>query len=772
MGSGIAVLTPAANGTPVAFGTYPQNLLDAGGLVRKLVLLDDDSLWVAAQRGGVVRFVRETGGDQWVTPTGGFTSFRFPANGPDDSEDVRSMCVWEDGTGGVRVLAGTGLDGTKDGTPYLLDPDAAQPLLDSFTLNGEIWAMDAVDGLYVDPGTQEPRVTVVVGTACDGIYRYDFPLSATSIPASTASIGSQAGFVRDVVIDPDTTRARAFTAHHNLGIGMVSLANGGLTVLQPAQVLDPSATPTYALDLDFDEQHEILAVAAGPFFGAEFQYGGESRIPVPCTAFDQAESDSASGTYVFDVSNDQFTQLFFEQGDQVEWKDDNFPRVYAVGLRVEDTENFALDLAAVTGLHSIICQFQGGTWTRTEVDDTYGHDQGMLLITTDEVLFQEDAIYTAAEFALAVSDRAGASPPPMFPPAEIVQAKPVNALAGFPEPDARVFGSGTDGVIFFDTSGANRLDPQQGAGIYRKDGRGYGIGTTTGLGIATLPPLEIPRWLIIVNPMDQTAVPANSTGSLQLIRVDDATSPGDPDVKQVLRWYHRQGGGSLPPLLPNASLYRVAVRTISNLEQAWYVSFGPLRATINETTQQTIYEGERGSGLLTLRVRAELNQQTGGVDHSIEAMSRIRVIEPGPEDPDAEDPMIVTYDAGRGYVYLALGTEGLAVFDVSGDPYTPQFDEMTDFRRFNPDPVPVGQVIDTFYHCLPGPGNSLVLSGFYSGLLHISDYQNIEQSDVTIYRTRYQSIGLSPDTTDPTRSTFYVADGYAGTVRVQIPSTP
>ncbi len=123
-------------------------------------------------------------------------------------------------------------------------------------------------------------------------------------------------------------------------------------------------------------------------------------------------------------------------------------------------------------------------------------------------------------------------------------------------------------------------------------------------------------------------------------------------------------------------------------------------------------------------------------------------------------------------VYVALSTEGVAVFDVSGYPEQPLFNPAADYRRFNPDPFPHNGSVDTFYQCIAGPGDSLLVSGLYSGVFHIADYHNIVASDVRIYRTRYQPIGMATDPSDPTRSSFFVADGRGGALRIQLPTTP
>jgi hypothetical protein len=162
VGSAVVVLqSDPANGNLSHFGAAATARIDVSGLVRNIALIDD-TVYVAANRAGLVRLARS--GNVWAE------DFRYalPANGQHDSEQAFCVKAWSYTVGqdsGTRVLVGT-CDELGQGALYLFDPEAGSPKLAVATGLGEVWTIAVAEGLVAG------KVTVLVGTAC----RSDGPL--------------------------------------------------------------------------------------------------------------------------------------------------------------------------------------------------------------------------------------------------------------------------------------------------------------------------------------------------------------------------------------------------------------------------------------------------------------------------------------------------------------------------------------------------------------------------------------------------------------------
>ena len=739
-GSAVVVLeSDPLDGDLNFFGPLSGARIDVGGLVRELALVGDD-LYVAAKRAGLVRLVRT--GNTWSE------DFRFalPTNGANDQEQAFSLATWEytvpSGGGsvsGVRVLVGTS-DELGGGKLYLIDPNASSPVLDVLTTTGEVWTIAAAEGFVAD------KFTVLVGTACNGIGRFEFDLDAAAIPSVSGPAVLSSFFVRDIELEAQGSgNGRAFVALNRAGEAILSLNGGGMSLaagpVQP-KLGSPTLTPiTYCNGLSYDPVWKRLAVVLGPWFREEKQFGSDERIPIPCTLVPEIDAIDR-GVVVYSA----VTNSLVEQVWDVTTVESIAKPIPAIEVRVRSgtSSSYFLDLAGGDGgTHSFLAEVDGqGNWTLDRAEEALDQRLLVSLVTTDEVLVQQAALYGANEYSLSAYERTIGLAPPLLVPAAVVVAEPANTITGFPEPHARLYTTGFSGIRIYDASGPNRLAPIPGPSLIPSEGdRGLASRATYGLSPDFI---TTPRWLVKAS-FGESDVGLN-TGSLQLYDVGLATTGDDPQVRRVSSWLHR---GDFPAgfALPNASLRDLAIRPAGN-QQYWYVSYGPKPAS-SEAGQS--FAAETHIGLLTLRIRLLPNDRI-----VIELVDR----EPIVVAEQGNAPWRVTYDSARSRIYLALASQGVACFDASNAGNPSLLWHRDDF---------VGPTdIATCYQVLPGPGDSLVVSYLDRGLLVIEDYAD-PSSDAVFHTTRFQAISIAKDPDDTSGSSFYVGDARAGLVRVTLP---
>lgn len=739
-GSAVVVLeSDPVDGDLNPFGPLSGARIDVGGLVRELALAGDD-LYVAANRAGLVRLVRT--GDTWAE------DFRFalPANGANDQEQAFSLAAWEytvpSGGGsvsGVRVLVGTSNE-LGGGNLYLIDPNASSPVLDVRSTMGEVWTVAASEGFVTD------KVTALTGTACNGVLRFELDLDATTIPSPSGSAVLASYFVRDIELEAEGSgNGRAFVALNRAGVAILDLDGGGMSLaagpVQP-QLGSPTLTPTtYCNGLSYDPVWKRLAVALGPYFREEKQYGSEDRIPVPCTLVPERDTDDR-GVVVYSAA----TNALIEQVWDVTTVESIAKSIPAIAVRVRSgtSSTYFLDLAGGDGgTHTISAEADGqGNWTLDRAEEALDQRLLVSLVTTDEVLVQQSALYGANEYSLSAYERTVGLAPPLFVPASVVVAEPANTITAFPEPHARLYTTGFSGIRIYDASGPNRLAPIPGAALIPSEGdRGLASRVTYGLSEDFL---TTPRWLVKASYGESDV--GLHTGSLQLYDVGLATTGDDPQVRRVSSWLHR---GEFPAgvALPNAALRDLAIRPAGN-QQYWYVSYGPKPAS-SEAGQS--FSAETHIGLLTLLVSLLPNNRI-----LIELVDRAPIV----VADEGNAPWRVTYDAARSRIYVALASQGVACFDASVARNPSLLWHRDDF---------VGPTeIATCYQVLPGPGDSLVVSYLDRGLLVIEDHAD-PYSDAVFHTTRFQAIGIAKDPEDTSGSSFYVGDARAGLVRVTLP---
>jgi hypothetical protein len=745
-GSAVVVLqSDAQNGNLSLFGAAPLARVDLGGMVRELALIGDD-VYAAANRAGLVRLTRS--GTTWNE------NFRFalPQNGTNDAEQAFCLAAWPytnaEGPG-VRVLVDT-CDEVGGGQLYLIDPNDPSPIKDVQANLGEVWSIAVSSGFV--PG----KLTVLVGTACEEIKRFELDPDADQLPdllGPTIPTWGNGYFVRDIELESQGGgTGRAFVALNRDGLAILRLDGGGLQLATgpykpelgtPGSPVTP--TVTYCNGLSYDPVGQRLAVVLGPWFRGEKQYGSEARKPIPCIPTPEVKP-TEEGLLVLQVSTDAFVERA--------WHVDSASATGGpiggdeVRIRAPTTTTFFADVAGGdNGAHTYQLEVIGGLWSLKRAIEDLDQDFLVSLVNTDEVLVQDDTLYAANEFSLTAFDRSLSPLPSLLIPDSVLPAEPVNTLAGFPAPGARIYSRGHDGVTIFNSDGPQRLSPLLGAALLPSGGdRGLTVRTTYGNPkIIGLDGVIYPRWLLRPNLGESDL--GNATGSIELYDVGLAVTGNDPAIQRRASWVHR-GEFPVGVQLPNASLSDVAVRPATATVQYWYVSYGPKRPS---TEAGTTYAGNDHMGLLTLKAITIFPSNRV----SLELVSRTNITLAPPEDW----PWRVTYDAARQRIYVALASEGIACFDAS----SPGNPVLLWHRQFVP-----STEISTCYQVIPGPLDSLVASYLDRGLLVIEDFDD-SNSPAKFYSTRFQAIGVTADPADSTGASFFVGDGRGGLVRVTLP---
>lgn len=606
---------------------------------------------------------------------------------------------------------------------------------------------------------------MLVGTACAGVHRYDLDLNAAAFPApSTPSPTPLLGkFVRAIEIEDRAGPSdRVFFALNADGLGMYEFDATSFTALVPEfrPDLNGNGIPDVQLwnSLSFDDSSKRLIAGLGPAFAVEKQFGSPSREPLSCIAPDPKPEDGGVAAFsvaAFSVAANSF--LLEASNTVFGGVTDRKQPTAALQFRPVSATEYYIDAAAggdgVWSYHATADVL--GAWSIVRAGIGHELNQSVSLTTTDEVLFLDDHLYVSNEDALSSYDRTGPTPASMLLPGSILKEESTNTLTGFSGPEARLYSSGFGALRVYDLDPSAAV-PVPGPVPIELDGGGRAFATRANLGAPLLhnPVTGVtgPRWLARVFYTLENSMGASlGTGGIRVIHVGTATNGDDPQVQTVTEWLHRGPWPGTSQLLPNASPRDVAFSGVGN-GQYWYVSYGPQPATVIPGTGGTgFYPAETGIGLLTLQVNANPGRPV-----SLQVVDREHIV----TSVDDTDPWRVTYDPVRQAVYVACSSQGFAVFDASN-----RADPSLIYHR---DLFSAPGEVATAYQIQRGPGDQLVISYLDRGLLVIDDWDD-PQSSSTLYSTRFQAIGLVPDTSDPSGTSFFVADGRAGALRVTLP---
>jgi hypothetical protein len=184
--------------------------------------------------------------------------------------------------------------------------------------------------------------TVLIGTACDKLYRFDIDSPYTAFGTPTADV-SGLGFLRDIVIHrAGTGDDRAYVAAWSSGVfgfdvtGTALSSLSGSWPLRPGLYLQPGVVhPTDSVSLTLEPTTARLAIGLSGAYYGELQYGGDCEKLVACTRSLGAPDHGKAEVQVWDVSAASSPQ---HEVSYSEIDDINMKGVMGVGIRIVERQ--------------------------------------------------------------------------------------------------------------------------------------------------------------------------------------------------------------------------------------------------------------------------------------------------------------------------------------------------------------------------------------------------------------------------------------------------
>jgi hypothetical protein len=598
-----------------------------------------DKIFVAAGKAGILRFSRTP--SIGTDPDYGVQPFQQP-------NDLAYVLDVVDIAGVRFIVLGTRTILDTSGAVYVLEEVSGPATLRGWQILGA-----PVLGIAASYNAASGNVMLLVGTACQGLRRYDFsttgqsptwpPIGAGSLGQPTAQYPNLSScpnppcgpIWRDIAID--AINQRAYVSAFKDGLFAFDLTTG-LSVVSGWPYLQPN---TYVHRLDFEPVGGYLVATLGPAYSKERQHLGICEKPVPCYSSDPLDDAdaSASGLRLFQPMTSGAQPVGEWSGAVVK----DF-LVRDVAIRRVSSTSYRFYLASGTrGFEIVTGANTGGGWT-LQLAGAYGDSDADKVApgSMDDLVFNADrsVLYGGTEGKLVAFDTTVG----MGLLLDDVTDVESSAGAVFVEHVLHggyelVLGKGQDFVSVFDA--ATRLNPVFTHSI---DAKGRGLlfqVVNNGLNPSGDP------WVYWVNynlDVDLAGTPWDTNGTVRAVRL---TGPAPcASGCEMARWLDT----SSQPYPPGGPLLRrldgIAVRGDLSGEHAIYVNFSPRDSSYPNL------------GLLILK--AVWNPVRRLADVSLEA-----VVVAQTNVPTAPAGG-VTWDASANRVYAAYGCNGIAMYELSG----------------------------------------------------------------------------------------------------------
>lgn len=621
------------------------------------------------------------------------------------------------------------------------------PLPQPLVVEAESYLAGGVTAITVTLGARPGHATILVGTECSGLLRFDVPIAAfgtrQAVPpylsqptANWSPVGAHGAgpFVRAVTIDDVPAQppgfTRAFVATQSDGVHAIDLLPDGsyAPVVGAGWPLHPGGI-SYAHGLALDKHDDRLAVANGPRFDDEWNWWGDCEFPWPCDGALPLEP-TAPGLRIYEQIA---TNSPIEVG--------HLPVLYGspgllttapvdVAMRKVGPDELRFCLASeYLGTHvARATRPPGGIgpWTLMATGG-FDHEDGVPVGSMYDALVRPGvAVYTANGVTFsAFPTNAG----PALSAAPSAVTPGCISLAFDTTTTPRIFGARKiDGIVVYDVSGSFATAPKY-LGMIATFGKPNGARVAPGLSGPNVP------WLLVPNTLT-FGYPQPAPGSLFVFDV----SAADPaSAIQVASWID-----SVPRTYAD-----VAYRRTGPDEMIVWMNYAPHAF------------GDPTFGLVTIRLKRDTISGTTTASF----VSRVAVSNPGPSAL-GEPAGRVEYDPTNQRLYVAYGCNGVVMFDVS-DPTAPtvlgsivlpgRTALTVRVAPWNPKQLVVALI---------GYGNDEGL-----GLLDVTDGPSMSHPGaLQVFDTSFQcqSIDFPPDAA--TERTVYFTDGRGGVYLARVPS--
>jgi len=313
-GGSVVLLDLTTASTPTQWLGVADPVLNTGGIVWDIEARGDGAgklsqVWCAAGSAGLVRFTRDTLTNAFLQDI----AFRTVGN-------ATCLALFQVGTK-VYAFVGTN-DSRTRGRVHLVDPDpsaGARPrILDTWEV-GQFFTSSApviggpVYSLAATTALSATNVTLLVGTACQGVFRFDIATSSLSFGSTapvkwTPTSGARI-FARDIVIDTEGS-GRGYVAANRNGVYALNLSGGLLaedtSTGWPLQPVTSALTYSIGVALKKGLANPVtgtrLVIALGPSFVGEHGHHGDCVKQSPCDCDgSMTDCDIESAIWAVDV---------------------------------------------------------------------------------------------------------------------------------------------------------------------------------------------------------------------------------------------------------------------------------------------------------------------------------------------------------------------------------------------------------------------------------------------------------------------------------------
>ena len=592
--------------------------------------------------------------------------------------DVSSLC------GGLFteqriIFAGTN-DDDSAGQLRVLRHVQGQGLEDISSIpfaTGPVYSLALRDDLLTD------TVTLLVGTACSGVLRFDFTFQEL-VCADTASpvniqgalsdswngnVASGPIHCRDILVHSHASGVFAFVAANHDGVFRLRLDQTQKTIIEltgtgwPIQS-DPLAYKALALSPDETQ----LVVGTGTLLRTERQVLGVCSVPVDCSGEpSRTPGLSQTGIQIHALSGSTFGDTVNEVTNAALYS----LNVLDIATRGPATGGDYFIDAATDNKGYRLLRYDS-QFVKTRTDGTWGKANGVMLSTADDGVFGQitplaggqpvDVLYVLTETGLASMDLSSG---PLPAPASVIDA-PQTVLAGGltgTAPDFLLTG-GDGGVSLYNLS--DPLNPTQVPGLL-----GAGMGGIPGEKhrnvrvVSGIPSVSATPWAYILFHRGDAN---EQTGGFSIWDLGPVTSGSPPNLNQALLLGTYQESDPQPPDCLSESAKAVgdvAVRSLANGNHAVYVPYGPRPGGVVHPSCPPV-PSNPSAGLLIYEVRP-------GTSSTLEVVKTATVIAipsalPFPTgEPGHEVVGFATYSAASHRVYAGYTCRGTVAYDLNGD---------------------------------------------------------------------------------------------------------
>jgi hypothetical protein len=515
-----------------------------------------------------------------------------------------------------------------------------------------------------------------------------------------------------------------------------------------------------------------LFVGWGPGFQTEWQFFGESSR-VECATPPVTVADppvNGVRAYRLDVAGDPDVGAF-GAAPELTIAPASIPDFGVSDLfirRIGSASSYyvyaSLDAA---GLAVVRADEAGGVWSSTLEATWDDADPGNLALAAhDDVLVLTDPsagdfLYVTTELGLAtfpldqstLRDATCVNSSGQVMPVPCTTTGGGVTIVGVPNPNGRIFAATVNGssgnpggLRVYDVTTPDTPVPL--GQELDKGGRGFSVWQVPGAYTGQKPSdADRARWVLTTQ--SQSVMPSASF-TVKLWEFGSANDPHDPGC----------AGPCTPPQLlgtwadANATdlLEGVAAQEVaSGREVAVYAAYG-----VNGDSASSIASGRAGIVVLRIRLDSLQKAQITKLDKTIDFVGVDKTFKAGR----------VTFDAVAQRLYVAWGTGGIAMYDVKS-PYDPKLLAKRDFskafgvyhQRLSPT------------HVIRGPsqcGFDFLYVSFVNDGIGVFDANSDLSGPINFLPVLGQTISLTVDPADPTRSTVFVAEGRGGVEKLRI----